>query len=136
MATSPNYLTTSAVLNKYAHKISLIPIGLDKSSDPQALPTFQQYWCKRLGAKFFICCGVLRHYKGLHILLDAANGIDYPILIVGTGPIEEELKAQVARLGLQNLNSLGQLSDQDKVALLKWADALSSVNGSSLRLRK
>jgi rhamnosyl/mannosyltransferase len=62
--------------------------------------------------------GVLRYYKGLHILIEAAQGTDYPIVIVGAGPIEGELKAQVAQLGLNNIHFLGQLSDEDKVALL------------------
>ena len=38
--------------------------------------------------------GVLRYYKGLHILLDAVAGTDYPVVIVGAGPIEQELKAR------------------------------------------
>lgn len=61
---------------------------------------------------------MLRYYKGLHILLDAAKGTDYPIVIVGAGPIEAELKVQAAQLDLSNIHFLGQLSDEDKVALL------------------
>lgn len=61
---------------------------------------------------------MLRYYKGLHILLDAAQGTDYPIVIVGAGPIEAELKAQAARLGLRNIFFLGAVPDEDKVALL------------------
>ena len=32
VATSPNYLATSDVLAKYKHKVSVIPIGLDKAT--------------------------------------------------------------------------------------------------------
>jgi rhamnosyl/mannosyltransferase len=77
-----------------------------------------QYWQKKLGQKFFLFVGVLRYYKGLHILIEAAQGIDYPIVIVGSGLIEHELKAQAVKLGLRNIHFLGQLSDEDKVALL------------------
>lgn len=118
VATSPNYLTTSHVLAKFSDKVTVIPIGLDKSSYPQPTAERFQYWCERLAPKFFLFIGVLRYYKGLHILIEAAQGTDYPIFIVGAGPIEDELKDQVAKLGLLNIHFLGQLSDEDKVALL------------------
>lgn len=118
VATSPNYLATSDVLARYKHKVSVIPIGLDKSTYPKPLPERMKYWRERLSPKFYLFVGVLRYYKGLHILIEAAKGADYPIVIVGAGPIEEELKAQVAQLGLRNIHFLGHLPDEDKVALL------------------
>jgi len=54
----------------------------------------------------------------LHILLEAAKGTNYPIVIVGAGPIEAELKQQAEEAGLSNIHFLGFLSDEDKVALL------------------
>ena len=118
VATSPNYLATSGVLGMFKDKVSVIPIGLDKATYPQPSPDRLKHWRDRLGSKFFLFIGVLRYYKGLHILLEAAQGIDYPIVIVGSGPIEKELKAQVAQLGLRNIHFMGQLCDEDKVALL------------------
>ena len=52
------------------------------------------------GERFFLFVGVMRYYKGLHILLEAAQGTDYPIIIVGAGPLEAELKAEKAALSL------------------------------------
>lgn len=118
VATSPNYFATSDVLGMFSDKVSVIPIGLDKTSYPQPMPKQLKYWGQKFGSKFFLFVGVLRYYKGLHILLEAAQGTDYPIVIVGAGPIEQELKAQAARLGLRNIHFMGQLSDEDKVALL------------------
>lgn len=118
VATSPNYLSTSDVLKKYPDKVSVIPIGIDKATYPQPTPDRLQYWRERLAPKFFLFVGLLRYYKGLHILIEAAQGTDYPIFIVGAGPIEQQLKAQVAKLGLLNIHFLGHLSDEDKVALL------------------
>ena len=51
-------------------------------------------------------------------MLEAAQGTDYPIVIVGAGPIELALKAQATQLGLRNIHFLGYQSDEDKVALL------------------
>lgn len=118
VATSPNYLATSDVLAKYRHKVSVIPIGLDKATYPVPSSEKLAYWRNKLGRKFFLFVGVIRYYKGLHILMEAAKGTGYPIVIVGAGPIEEELKQQAAQLGLQNIHFLGHLPDEDKVALL------------------
>lgn len=118
VATSPNYAATSEVLEKYAAKVKVIPIGLDKSTYPMPLPERLRDWRASVGAKFFLFVGLLRYYKGLHILMEAARGTNYPIVIVGAGPIEESLRAQVARLGLRNVRFLGPVCDEDKVALL------------------
>ncbi len=124
VATSPNYLATSQVLKEFKTKVSVIPIGLDKSSYPEPSPDKMTYWRERLAPKFFLFIGVIRYYKGLHILIEAAKGTDFPIFIVGAGPIENELKEEVNKLGLLNVHFLGKLPDEDKVALLKLCYAV------------
>ena len=118
VATSPNYLATSEVLSRYSDKVSVIPIGLDKESYQTPSAEKLSYWQKRIGDKFFLFIGVIRYYKGLHILIEASQGVDYPIVIVGAGPIESELKKQSEKLGLRNIHFLGFLPDEDKNALL------------------
>jgi rhamnosyl/mannosyltransferase len=124
VATSPNYLATSGVLERFAAKVDVIPIGLDKSTYPVAPADRIAYWRDRLGSKFYLFVGAIRYYKGLHILLEAASGTTYPIVIVGAGPIERELKQQAARLGLTNIHFLGHLPEADKVALLQLCYAV------------
>jgi glycosyltransferase involved in cell wall biosynthesis len=118
VATSSNYVASSEVLDQYASKLSVIPIGLDKTTYPQPGQEKLNHWQQQVGTKFFLFVGVLRYYKGLHILLEAAQGLDYPIVIVGAGPVEQALKAQAKTLGLSNVHFLGYLPDADKVALL------------------
>jgi len=118
VATSPNYFASSKVLQKYRHKVSVIPIGLDRFTYPTPSAEKLSYWSKRLNSKFFLFVGVLRYYKGLHILIEAAKGADYPVVIVGSGPMEKDLKKQAEKLGLQNIYFLGHLPDEDKTALL------------------
>ncbi len=124
VATSPNYVATSTVLAKFKDSVKVIPIGLDKSTYPDVDPERLEFWREKVGAKFFLFVGLIRYYKGLHILLEAARGTDYPIVIVGAGPIETELKAQAAQLGLSNIHFLGFQSDEDKVALLTLSYAV------------
>ena len=57
-------------------------------------------------------------------MLDALRGTGYPLVIVGAGPIERELRAHAAQIGLANVHFLGALSDRDKVALLQLSYAV------------
>ena len=125
VAASPNYLASSQVLARYRDKTHVIPYGLDQGSYPQPDPARLAYWRERVGPKFFLFVGVLRYYKGLHVLLDAVAGTDYPVVIVGAGPEEAALKAQAARLGLKNVLFVGAVDEDDKVALLTLAYALA-----------
>jgi rhamnosyl/mannosyltransferase len=125
VAASPNYMASSAVLDRYRDKTRVITYGLDRDTYPEPSPELLQQWRERVGEKFFLFVGVLRYYKGLHILLDAVEKLDYPVVIVGTGPIEQELKAHAERLGLKHVMFVGALEDVDKVALLKLCYAVA-----------
>jgi len=125
VASSPNYLASSPVLAQYPAKTRVIPFGLDQTSYPQPDPARLAYWRERVGPKFFLFVGVLRYYKGLHVLLDAVAGTDYPVVIVGAGPEEAALKAQAARLGLKNVLFTGAVEEDDKMALLTLAYAMA-----------
>jgi rhamnosyl/mannosyltransferase len=125
VATSPNYLASSAVLDRYRDKTRVITYGLDKTTYPRPEPERLARWRAQVGPRFFLFVGVLRYYKGLHILLDAVAGTDYPVVIVGAGPIEQELKAHAERLGLKHVMFVGALDDLDKVALLELCYAVA-----------
>jgi rhamnosyl/mannosyltransferase len=125
VATSPNYLASSAVLDRYRDKTRVITYGLDRSTYPEPSQALVDKWRAEVGDKFFLFVGVLRYYKGLHILLDAVEKLDYPVVIVGAGPIEQELKAHAGRLGLKHVRFVGALDDADKVALLKLCYAVA-----------
>lgn len=124
VAASPNYFHTSDVLQEHREKTRVIPYGLNKSGYPRPAPERHAHWRQRLPERFFLFVGVMRYYKGLHILLDALKGVNYPVVIVGAGPLEAELHTQAAALGLRNLHFLGRLDDEDKVTLLELSYAI------------
>lgn len=124
VATSPNYMASSAVLDRYRDKTRVITYGLDKTIYPEPDQARMDRWRTQIGERFFLFVGVLRYYKGLHILLDAVANTDYPVVIVGAGPIENELKAHAERLGLTHVLFVGALDEADKVALLTLCYAL------------
>lgn len=119
VAASPNYVMTSPTLQKFSDKVSVIPYGLDRNSYPAVSAEGLAAWQAKIDGPFYLFIGAFRYYKGLHILLEAAVGAPYPIVIVGAGPIEDELRQQAKKLGLTNVHFLGALPDTDKVVLLQ-----------------
>jgi len=124
VATSPNYLATSPVLYQIRHRVSVIPIGLNRDSYPLISKLELADIRKQVGSNFFLFVGVLRYYKGLHILLKASKNAAFQVVIVGAGPIEAELKLQAEALGLDNVKFLGFVTNETKVALYHLARAV------------
>lgn len=125
VAASPNYLGSSETLRRYQHKAEVIPYGLDKHAYPVPSEECTARWRREVGEQFFLFVGVMRYYKGLHILLEAVQGTGYPVVIVGAGPLEQQLKAQAAALGVEShVRFVGRVSEEDKVALLQLSRAI------------
>lgn len=124
VSTSPNYLRTSTTLQVYRDKTTVVPIGLDESHYPKPSPTMLEVTRQRVGEGFFLFVGVLRYYKGLHILLDACANQEFRAVIVGAGPIENELKEHARQLGLTNVVFLGFVGDEEKMALFQLCKAV------------
>ena len=124
LVASPNYLDSSETLKPFKNKTTVVPYGLDQSAYPIISTQKEDQWRKRIPEKFFLFVGVLRYYKGLDSLLSALESVDYPVVILGGGPQEQELKAQAEKLQLRNVLFLGRLDDDDKACLLQMCYAL------------
>ena len=121
IATTPPYLQTSLDLKPYQNKTHIIPLGIDENAYPALDNTLMNQWQTRVGQNFVLFIGVLRYYKGLQYLLRAAAGTTIPIVIAGKGPMEKKLKEEAEQSGLKNVLFVGQISDEDKIALLQLA---------------
>lgn len=122
--TSSNYLESSRLLQDYRNKSVVIPLGLDESAYPRPSQESLDAWSSKVGEKFFLFVGVLRYYKGLHILLDACARSTSRVVIVGEGPEEQRLKKQASDLGLTNVLFVGAVPEEDKIALLSLCRAI------------
>lgn len=119
VCTSPNYFATSDVLSKFPNKVEIVPIGLNEDSYPIPAAAEKAEVEAKFGNNFFLFVGVLRYYKGLHILLDAMANAPYNVVIVGSGPTEKELRAQAEKQGLDNVIFAGYVDDATKVSLFE-----------------
>lgn len=124
VATSPQYLASSPVLQQFRQKVSVVPLGLDPAGAPAVQPERLASWRARLPERFFLFVGALRYYKGLHYLLEAVALNGLPVVVLGQGPEEVALKAQAKRLGVSSVIFVGGLPDDDKAALLNLCYAL------------
>ncbi len=114
VATSPNYLASSEVLRSHAAKVEIVPIGLPDIAAPD--PAVAAALRARLPERFFLFVGVLRYYKGIAYLADAAERTGLPVVVCGGG----ETAALRARK-IANLHVMGELDEAHKDALLSLA---------------
>lgn len=124
VVTSPQYLASSEPLRPYQKKTSIIPIGLNRDYYPPLDPARTAHWRGQLPPRFFLFVGVLRYYKGLESLLQALQDTPYPLVVVGSGPMEQEWHALAKQRNLINVHFVGSVEDADKIALLSLCEAL------------
>lgn len=129
VATSPAYAKTSPVLTTIVPcgRLRTIPLGIVDYRDDVASNCANHDSLSRLQlneAPFVLSLGVLRYYKGLHTLIEAANLIRGTIIIAGSGPEEVHLKTLATTLGVSNVIFAGQVSNEEKTALLSQCRAL------------
>ncbi|MDD5462022.1 MAG: glycosyltransferase [Methylococcales bacterium] len=127
VANSPAYARTSPILSHpdIRDKVRLIPLGIEESSYPRV---GDEAIFDRIGIEvdepYFLFVGVLRYYKGIHFLVQAAKGLGAKVVIAGSGPEGARLQALGTEMGADNVVFAGQVTDEEKVALLKRCRAL------------
>jgi glycosyltransferase involved in cell wall biosynthesis len=125
IATSENYLTFSLPLRKFASKCVVVANMID--AEKLALRKGEEVVVKKIkntykDSKLILFIGRIVPYKGIEYLIKAAKEIrgNYKILLVGKGPLENEMK----RMAQDNSNIifLGRVSDVDLRIYLHASD--------------
>lgn len=120
MVTSPGYAASSPDLAGAGARLSVVPLGADpRRFSPPAGPRPSRPFT-------LLFVGLLRHYKGLDVLLQAMTSLprDARLLIAGAGPLRAALQAQAQALELgDRVSFLGRVPDEDLPALYQAADA-------------
>ena len=124
---APSYVDSSPVLSqaKVKSKVRVIPLGIDESSYPSTPdPSIFKQIDVEPQEPYFLFIGVLRYYKGLPFLIEAARQLNVKVVIAGTGPEEQHLKDLVNTSSVKNIVFAGQVSDAQKLALIRNCVAL------------
>lgn len=125
IATSLAYAKGSRQLGNAMNKVVVLPIGIPdvgRKSDVDSLPSTISHHVA--GRKIVLTVGRLVPYKGLEVLIEAANFIDVDavVIIVGDGPLMGTLKSQIAQNNLQGRVLLaGRLEDSELASLFRHA---------------
>lgn len=124
MPTSANYIETSPFLRPHKAKCRVVPLGIDPARFNQPPLPLAETLKNRLGQPLLLFVGRLRYYKGLDTLLTAMAHVSTgKLAIVGSGPLEADLKAQARQLQLENrVYFAGNVSDDDLPAWFQAAD--------------
>jgi len=121
-------LVRESTLVQCARRVAVIPFGVPldryRRTDPDQCGRVERIR-QRFPGPLLLFVGRLVYYKGVHVLIDAAERWPGSIAIVGEGPLETELRAAVARRGLQDRVAFaGRVSDEDLPAYYQSCDAL------------
>jgi rhamnosyl/mannosyltransferase len=120
------HIANSEILPEFRAKIRAIPFIVDVAAtrrrvDHPLSRTLRQ-WAR--GSTVALLVGRLVYYKGVGVLLDALSrtrGIR--LVVVGDGPLRDELKARALALGIADrVQWLGSVTDEDLVGAFSGAD--------------
>ncbi|MEW6721317.1 MAG: glycosyltransferase [Thermodesulfobacteriota bacterium] len=102
VAATPHHVSSSDTFRRFADRTAIIPYAIPdrwfeigKREEIEAARVRE-----RLGGPFLLFVGRLVPYKGLATLVRAAERIPCRIAIVGTGPLEGELRREIEARGL------------------------------------
>lgn len=104
VVSSPNLRDSSDTLAPFRDKCTVIPFMAAK---PEAFPD-QRLQALRseiglpAGMPVVLYVGRLVYYKGLQYLMDAMSEVEAALLMVGSGPLEKQLREQAQSLGIGN----------------------------------
>lgn len=120
IATSDNYANSSPLLKSLRDKVQVIPLGIcpipsDNIEERAKLSSQNQ-------EPYIIFVGVLRYYKGLHVLIEAMQGLPFKLLIIGDGPEKQNL-LKLAK-SYTNIEFLGKVDNATKHQLIQHSEFL------------
>lgn len=121
IVSAPVMIEQSPFLKPVSAKCVVVPYGIDVGR--WAMPNDAQRQriqeIRALHPRLIVATGRLVPYKGFDVLIEAMRRVRGDLVIVGTGPLEEALRRQIAAAGLQDRVTLvGYLERQDLQSLL------------------
>lgn len=124
IATSPNYLATSMVLAQHRERCHVVPYGIPlsqfESCDADAAARIRA----QFGERLLLAVGRLVYYKGFEYAIEAMRNVRGRLLIAGTGPLGDKLRAHAITCGVgERVVFLGEIQNNDITPYYHAADA-------------
>jgi rhamnosyl/mannosyltransferase len=118
---SPKHLEHCRFLQPHLKKCVVIPFGIDAAKLTAPIPISLHM---PTGPRpILLTVGRLVGYKGHRYLIEAMRNIQATLWIVGSGPLENELRQQAAQSGLsERVHFLGNVADDQLPALYQACD--------------
>lgn len=128
LSDSPTYPSGSPLLSRYRHKLDVLPLGVDLAPylRPSAAALEHARGLRaRHGEPLWLAVGRLVYYKGLHNAVRALAELPGTLLVIGHGPLEEQLKALAREVGVAGrIHWQGRASDDELAGAYHAATAL------------
>ena len=124
VAHSPNLVRSSAFLAPRAEKCRVVPGALPAErlvATPGVLRRAAELRAAHAGRRIVLFVGRLVYYKGVDVLVRAVAGVDADLVLIGRGPLEDELRELAAAGGIAARVTF--LAPQDDDELAAWYHA-------------
>ncbi|MFC2171772.1 glycosyltransferase [Acidobacteriota bacterium] len=120
-------LEASEILEGQREKCTVIPYGIDETLfvETKEIEKHKEVMRSSLGSPLVLFVGRLVHSMGLEVLVRAMSHIKADLAIIGTGPLEEQLRALAAERSVQGrIHFLGRVDHETLVAAYHLCDLL------------
>lgn len=126
VCSSGKIIEHSTLLSQFSEKCSVIPFGIELSRFEESAETSEKaVQLKNKHGSFTLFVGRLVSYKGVPTLISAMRDTTGKVLVVGEGPLKEELVAQAQELGVaERVVFIGKVSNDELLAYYKACDYL------------
>jgi glycosyltransferase involved in cell wall biosynthesis len=117
---APQMIENSPFLAPLAERCRVVPFAIDTSRFPDTPEVAAEAARLKAGhdRPIVLFVGRLVYYKGADVLLHAMRGVDADLIVIGRGPLEDELRATASTLGIAD--RVTWLPPVDDAALAAW----------------
>ncbi len=122
IATTYSYANTSEILSDFDYVV--IPNGIDLKSFKPGIPAGDR-------ERIVLYIGRISEYKGLNLLIDAMDGIDAKLIVIGDGEDRKRFQ-RLAEKKCIEAEFLGRVSEGEKIKWLRKARVLVLPSRSRL----
>jgi rhamnosyl/mannosyltransferase len=102
LPTSVNYMVSSVVLSPYKSKCRVVPLGISQNEPTHSDDAAAAAIRTRFPKPIVLAVGRLVRYKGFEYLIRAMRDVKAQLVIIGQGPLREELQKEIEQSRVQD----------------------------------